>query len=252
MPPSPWTPLVQITIALAALSVAAAGILHAVSAWSEEKNARLVEIGIAILKVDPNIDSSNAAIREWALNLIDANAGGVRFSEEARAELLKNAIVAKSVTFEPYDRSRIPINPQASPSFSCEKYITSPDTERSPQEDILCYDKEAADADQKMGQLYQIIRFKMSPNDSVELARQQLEWLKQRDQNCPARFDDLKTPDGKVNLLLLAQKAHCLKLESEKRYTELQKQADLIGSKGDRAQSSKNAIDLSAQKGTEP
>ena len=56
MPLSPWTPLVQITIAIAALTVAAASIVHAVSAWNEEKNARLVEIGIAILKVDPKKD----------------------------------------------------------------------------------------------------------------------------------------------------------------------------------------------------
>jgi hypothetical protein len=32
------------------------------------------------------------ATRKWALDLIDANAGGVKFSEEARAQLLKKPL----------------------------------------------------------------------------------------------------------------------------------------------------------------
>jgi hypothetical protein len=33
-----------------------------------------------------------SAAREWALNLIDANSGGVKFSPEARAQLLKERL----------------------------------------------------------------------------------------------------------------------------------------------------------------
>lgn len=94
MPQSVWTPLVQIAIAFSALCVAAASVIYSVSAWNDDKNARLVEIGVGILRADPRKEPSNAATREWALNLIDANAGGVKFSAEARTDLLKNAITA--------------------------------------------------------------------------------------------------------------------------------------------------------------
>lgn len=147
--------------------------------------------------------------------------------------------------------SHIPMNPQAAPSFSCDKYAMSFEEERTPQDDILCYDKEAADADQNMGNLYWILMRRLSAYDAERLLHQQLEWIKQRNQNCPAHEDDLRTPDGKVKQMLLAQKAHCLKLEFEKRYAELQKQANLIGG-GDKAQSSKNSIDLSALSRAEP
>jgi hypothetical protein len=94
MPQSPWTPLVQIAIAFSALCIAAAAVIYSVSAWHEDKNARLVEIGVAVLRADPSKEPSTASARAWALDLIDANAGGIKFSPEARAELLKKALTA--------------------------------------------------------------------------------------------------------------------------------------------------------------
>jgi hypothetical protein len=42
----------------------------------------------SILRVDPKHDPQIKAAREWAINLIEANAGGPKFSPQARAELL--------------------------------------------------------------------------------------------------------------------------------------------------------------------
>jgi len=97
---------IQIPIAFCALCVSAAAISFAVYTAREERNAHLVEIGVNILRADPKKEKSNPATREWALDLIDANAGGVKFSAQARSELLKNAITsaeepAANVTFDP-------------------------------------------------------------------------------------------------------------------------------------------------------
>jgi hypothetical protein len=79
-------------ITFCSLCIAAAAIVFAVRSWSDERNARLVEIGVSILRVEPEKDSEVRAAREWAINLIDANAGGVKFSAAARAELLQNRL----------------------------------------------------------------------------------------------------------------------------------------------------------------
>jgi hypothetical protein len=96
--PHPGTSVMQMIItasaAVAAVSIAIAASFHAVRNASDERNARLVEIGVSILKVDPAKETQVSAARKWALDLIDANAGGVRFSPEARAELLKNQLRA--------------------------------------------------------------------------------------------------------------------------------------------------------------
>lgn len=92
MPQSPWTPLVQIAIAFSALCIAAAAVIYSVSAWHEDKNARLVEIGVAVLRADPSKEPSTASARVWALDLIDANAGGIKFSVQAREELIRQAL----------------------------------------------------------------------------------------------------------------------------------------------------------------
>jgi hypothetical protein len=81
----------------AALCISAAALVHTVAAFTGERNARLVEIGISVLRVDPTKEGQIAAAREWALNLIDANAGGVRFSKQDRAVLLQ-----RQLDFEPY------------------------------------------------------------------------------------------------------------------------------------------------------
>jgi hypothetical protein len=98
MQPHPMTSVMQLTITIAALCVAAAAVAFAVHTFSQERNARLVEIGVAVLRVDPTKDTQVAAARKWALDLIDANAGGVKFSEEARAQLLNQPFN----DFEPY------------------------------------------------------------------------------------------------------------------------------------------------------
>jgi hypothetical protein len=82
----------QLSITAASLCVAAAAIIFAIKSMSEERNARLVEIGVGILRVDPQKETQVGAARQWALDLIDANAGGVKFSHEARTELLQRRL----------------------------------------------------------------------------------------------------------------------------------------------------------------
>jgi len=86
------TSVMQLSITAASLCVAASAIIFAVKSMSEERNARLVEIGIGVLRVDPEKNTQVAAARKWALDLIDANAGGVKFSAEARTSLLQGPL----------------------------------------------------------------------------------------------------------------------------------------------------------------
>jgi hypothetical protein len=87
------TSVMQFGVTAAALMIAASVAYYTVSAATSERNASLVSIGIAVLRADPEKEKDlSIAAREWALDLIDANAGGVKFSPEARSELLKNAL----------------------------------------------------------------------------------------------------------------------------------------------------------------
>jgi hypothetical protein len=52
----------------------------------------LVEIGVNILRADPKKEPTALAARQWALDLIDANAGGTRFSTEARRQLVEQTL----------------------------------------------------------------------------------------------------------------------------------------------------------------
>jgi hypothetical protein len=90
--PHPMTSVMQLSITAASLCVAAAAVIFAIRSTSDERNARLVEIGVAVLRVDPTKDTQVAAARQWALDLIDANAGGVKFSPTARSELLERRL----------------------------------------------------------------------------------------------------------------------------------------------------------------
>jgi hypothetical protein len=101
MQPHPLTSVMQ-------LAVTAAAISFAVWTWREHRNADLVWIGVSVLRVDPDKEKQITAAREWALNLIDANAGGVKFSSEARAQLLREPLSADY--WQPYDYST-PVKP---------------------------------------------------------------------------------------------------------------------------------------------
>jgi hypothetical protein len=93
MQPHPMTSVMQFLVTFSALVIAAcAGFL---TYWNvrEHRNADLVKIGVSVLRVDPEKEKQlSAATREWALNLIDANAGGVKFSPEAREQLLREPL----------------------------------------------------------------------------------------------------------------------------------------------------------------
>jgi hypothetical protein len=93
MQPHSMTSVMQLLVTFSALVIAAcAGFL---TYWNvrEHRNADLVKIGVSVLRVDPEKEKQlSQATREWALDLIDANAGGVTFSSEARAQLLKEPL----------------------------------------------------------------------------------------------------------------------------------------------------------------
>ena len=110
-----WKPWVEISIGFAALAIGAAAVIYSIASLREDKNARLVEIGVAVLRADPQKEPSAASARKWALDLIDANAGGVKFTPQARADLLNQALRAELLfpvsysytpgqTFEGHDR----------------------------------------------------------------------------------------------------------------------------------------------------
>jgi hypothetical protein len=82
----------DLAIALGALAIGLWSAVMTYKASFEERNARLVEIGISILKVDPEKEPQISAARDWALDLIDANTGGVRFSKDAREGLRRKRL----------------------------------------------------------------------------------------------------------------------------------------------------------------
>ena|ERR1700679_52835 len=92
----PSATLMQMITALSGVCIAGAAITFTVHTWSDSRNAQLVQIGVGILEIDPGQQKQVKAAREWALDLIEANAGGVRFSKEARAQLLDKPLVSGS------------------------------------------------------------------------------------------------------------------------------------------------------------
>jgi hypothetical protein len=92
MQPHPMTSVMQFLVTFSALVIAAcAGFL---TYWNvrEHRNADLVQIGVNVLRADPDKEKQISAAREWALNLIDANSGGVKFSPEACAQLRREPL----------------------------------------------------------------------------------------------------------------------------------------------------------------
>src|SRR3954463_16537043 len=92
MQPHPLTSVMQLAITACAVLVAVAAIAFTVVTARQERNAALVTIGVAVLRADPQKETQVTAAREWALDLIDANAGGVKFSRAARTELLERRL----------------------------------------------------------------------------------------------------------------------------------------------------------------
>ena len=92
MQPPTMAPWAQVGITIAALIVAVSYSYYAVTSARLERNAALVQIGVAVLRADPEKEPQVRAARQWALDLVDANAGGVRFSKEARDELLEKRL----------------------------------------------------------------------------------------------------------------------------------------------------------------
>jgi len=100
------TSIMQWSVSIAALAVAACAISFTVWTWREKRNADLVKIGVSVLRVDPEKEKQiSAATREWALNLIDANAGGVKFSPPVARELLLKKPLATGDYFGDYGSS---------------------------------------------------------------------------------------------------------------------------------------------------
>jgi hypothetical protein len=75
-----------------AVLLAVAAMAYTVYTAREDRNAALVSIGVAVLRADPGKEPQVTGAREWALQLIDANAGGVKFSPQARAALLQQRL----------------------------------------------------------------------------------------------------------------------------------------------------------------
>jgi hypothetical protein len=93
MQPYPMTSIMQLIITLSAVAIAACAIIFTVWTVREHRNADLVKVGVSVLRVDPEKEKQiSEATRKWALDLIDANAGGVKFSPEARAQLLREPL----------------------------------------------------------------------------------------------------------------------------------------------------------------
>ena len=91
MQPHPMTSVMQLAVTAAAVTVAACA-MFTVWTWREHRNADLVRIGVSVLRVDPETEKQISAARKWALELIDANAGGVTFSQEAKEQLLREPL----------------------------------------------------------------------------------------------------------------------------------------------------------------
>ena len=94
MQPHPMTSVMQLTITGCAVCVAAAALTFSAVTIRAERNAALVSIGVSVLRADPKAEVEALIARKWALDLIDANSGGVKFSPEARAELLQKRLTS--------------------------------------------------------------------------------------------------------------------------------------------------------------
>jgi hypothetical protein len=87
-----WIAAVTLIVASITNILAIAAIIMSLRTEIEKGNADLVKIGVSVLRVDPDKEKQISAAREWALRLIDANAGGVKFSQEEHEQLLREPL----------------------------------------------------------------------------------------------------------------------------------------------------------------
>lgn len=73
---------------------------------NRELDIRLVEIGVSILRADPDKTGVSAA-RGWAIQVIEENSR-VRFSAQDRAELLKRPLSGNFTYADEYDSTYTP------------------------------------------------------------------------------------------------------------------------------------------------
>lgn len=108
MQPHPVTSVMQLAVTFCAVCIAAASIIFTVATLRQERNAALVSIGVSILRADPKKEFQTKSTREWALDLIDANAGGVKFSDVARSELIEHRLDYSQPISEGYVSGGVP------------------------------------------------------------------------------------------------------------------------------------------------
>ncbi|MBV8798445.1 MAG: hypothetical protein JO208_01345 [Alphaproteobacteria bacterium] len=92
--PQPTATLMQMMVAISALLIAASALAITIYVWTSNRNSQLVQIGVGILQVDPKKHPEIQGAREWAIDLIDQNAG-VKFSDDARRQLLNRPLVVR-------------------------------------------------------------------------------------------------------------------------------------------------------------
>jgi hypothetical protein len=93
----PTATLAQMTTAFCSVVIAATALIFTIHTWSDSRNAQLVQIGVGILEIDPTKEAQSSGAREWALDLIEANSGGVKFSKPARDQLLNGRLVTWNI-----------------------------------------------------------------------------------------------------------------------------------------------------------
>src|SRR5207237_803221 len=104
-------PVAMLTASVAAFIASLSFAVFSIRTWTAKRDADLVKIGVSALRVDPEKEKQISAAREWALNLIDANAGGVKFSPEARAQLLRKRLEYFPDPTTQYFPDKTPVHP---------------------------------------------------------------------------------------------------------------------------------------------
>ncbi len=102
-----WIVIATLAFSAGSFLAGSLAIYFSVKAVIEKGNSDLVNIGVSVLRVDPDKEKQlSEATRKWALDLIDTNAGGVKFSPEARAQLLREPLNYYDTSTPDYDTSK--------------------------------------------------------------------------------------------------------------------------------------------------